>query len=265
MLYTVDGLVLRSQNHGENDRIVTILTKDGKINAIAHGARSMKSKMLNLTQPYVYGNFEINQKGGARPWVKSGSSYEMFYRLRDDMEKLFLSAYICDVANELSGEGVDCSEMLRLTLNTLYAIMTDMRSLSQIKAVFELRSAGISGYMPNLAHCEHCGAENAENTYFDVMNGALICSECLQKKGEIVKKDLSLMYDDVWERSVLIPLTPAALSAVRFALYASQEKIFSFSLAKENDLDVLSKAGEGYLLNHLGHGFDSLDLYYSIL
>ena len=264
MLYTIDGLVIRSQNWGENDRMITILTKNGKITTIAKGARSMKSKLLNLTQPFVYGNFEINQKGNYS-WIKSGSSYEMFYRLRDDVEKLFLATYICDVANELSGEDSDGSEMLRLTLNTLYAIMTDMRPLLQIKAVFELRSAALSGYCPDISSCDICGEVNAENTYFDVMNGALICSSCLQKRGEIVKKNVSLMYDDIRERTVLIPLTLSVLSAIRFAIYSPGEKIFSFALTDKNDLDIFAKAGENYLLNHLGRGFDSLDLYYSII
>ncbi len=264
MVYTVDGLVIRSQNYAENDRIITILTADGKITTVAKGARSMKSKLLNLTQPFVYGNFEINQKGNAS-WVRAGSSHELFYGLRDEVEKLFLASYICDVAHELSGENIDSNEILRLTLNTLYAIMKGLRPLSQIKAVFELRAAGISGYMPDLTACERCESESAENVYFDVMNGALICSECLNKAGEIRKKDLSAMYDDIRESSILIPLTPASLSAIRFSMGAPQEKIFSFSLSKEDDLMNFSRAGEGYLLNHLGHGFASLEMYYSVI
>lgn len=265
MLYTVDGLVIRSQSYGENDRLLTVLTNEGKIAVIAKGARSMKSKIKNLTEPFVYANFELNSKGHGAAWIRGGSSIEQFYKLRDSLDKLFLSNYICDVAYELSGEGIDCSDMLRLTLNTLYAIMNDLRQKEQIKAVFELRAAAISGYLPNISRCEGCGTENAENTYFDVMNGAFLCSDCLNKRGEIVKKNYSLMYDDVRERSVLIPLSPASLSAVRFSLYAPMEKVFSFNLSNPTDLDLFVKAGEGYLLHHLGHGFDSLDLYYSIL
>ena len=265
MLSTVDGLVLRSQNYGENDKIVTILTAEGKQVILAKGARSMKSKIKNITEPFVYANFELNQKGGAIPWIKGGSSTEIFYRLREDVEKLFLATYICDIANELSGERADGSDMLRLTLNTLYAIMKDLRPLSQIKAVFEIRAAAISGYCPNLDYCERCESEDCENTYFDIMNGALICSDCLSKRGEIIKRNLSLTYDDIRERNVLIPLTPASRTAIRFSIGASSEKIFSFNLSEVEDLKTFSKACEEYLLHHLGHGFDSLDLYYSIL
>ena len=110
-----------------------------------------------------------------------------------------------------------------------------------------------------------CETEEAENTYFDIMNGALICSDCLNKQGEIFKRNLSIAYDDVRERTVLIPLTPASRAAIRFSIFAPNEKIFSFTLSEAEDKKTFSKACEEYLLHHLGHGFDSLDLYYSIL
>lgn len=267
MLYTTDGLVIRSLDHGENDRLITLLTPErGQVTVIAKGARSMKSKMLNLTQPYVYGNFEINAKGNYS-WLRGGSSYELFYRLRDDVEKLFLAAYICDVAYEVTGEDVPSLDILRLTLNTLYAIMTDMRPLEIIKSVFELRTAGYSGYMPNVGYCGKCRCTDAKGMYFDIMNGMLLCSDCLSLRGELADKEI---YDamkemgDIRERNILVPITPAVLYAMRYALFAMPEKIFSFNLTDKNDIALLSKVGEGYLLNHLERGFDSLELYHSV-
>lgn len=265
MLCTVDGLVIRSQNYGENDRILTLLTRDGKMTVIAKGARSMKSKVQNLTQPFVYGNFELNSKNQGIPWLKGGSIEHSFYDLREDIHKLFLATYVCDIANELSGEGVDCGEMLRLTLNTIFAIVSEKRPLSLIKAAYELRAAAISGYCPDLVHCEDCGIEKADDVYFDIMNGAIVCSDCLNQRGGIVKKNLAVLYDDIRERSVLIPLSPSSLAALRFALYSPLSKMLSFSLSSDEDMRGFGKACEEYLLNHLGHGFDSLDLYYSIL
>lgn len=265
MLYTVDGLVLRAQNYGENDRLITILTADGKMTVIAKGARSLKSKIKNLTEPFVYANFELNQRSGGIAWIKGGSIEQSFYDLRNSIDRLFLSTYICDVANELSGERIDCSDMLRLTLNTLYAIMSEKRPLPQIKAVFEIRASAMSGYRPNVDYCEHCETEKTENTYFDVMNGGIICSDCLQKRGEIHKRNLSLTYDDIRENNVLLPLNPSSLAAIRYALHSPTEKMLSFVLSESADIKIFSKACEDYLLHHLGHGFDSLNLYYSIL
>lgn len=264
MVYTTDGLVIRAQSCGENDRLITLLTADGQVSAVAKGARSMKSKLTALTQPYVYGNFEINRRD-SYSWIRGGSSYEMFYRIRDDVQKLFLSSYICDVAYELTGANSDCSQILRLTLNTLFAIATDMRPLPQIKAVFELRAAASSGYMPDMYRCECCESESPRDPYFDVMNGAMICSDCLEKRASSAIGSARRAYDDVREASVLVPLSAGALSAIRFVTRAPAEKIFSFNITSDSDLEIFCRAGEEYLLNHLGRGFDSLDLYHSIL
>ncbi len=266
MVYTTDGLVIRSRELGDNDRLVTILTAErGQVTVIAKGARSMKSKFLNTTQPFVYGNFEISTKGNYS-YLRDGSSYELFYRLRDDVEKLFLATYVCDVAYEVTGEDVPSPEILKLTLNTLYAIMKELRPIRLIKAVFELRAAGYSGYMPDLSACERCGEENIDNMYFDIMNGNLICSKCLNI-GAGKQSDINELYErgDIRERNVLIPLTPAALVAVRYALTSLPEKIFSFNLSEKDDLERFSKIGEEYLLHHLERGFESLELYYSVI
>ena len=55
MLCTVDGLVLRARDYGENDRLITILTADGKMTVIAKGARSLKSKIKNRTNFLYFG------------------------------------------------------------------------------------------------------------------------------------------------------------------------------------------------------------------
>ena len=45
MLYKTEGIVLKSMEYQEADKIVTIFTKDyGKITAIAKGVRKTKSK-----------------------------------------------------------------------------------------------------------------------------------------------------------------------------------------------------------------------------
>lgn len=263
MIYTADGLIIRSQNSGENDRLITLLTANGRMVAVAKGARSMKSPLLALTQPFVYGNLEINRREGYS-WIRSGSVMQSFWGLREELDKLFLATYICDVAGELSDENSDCSDILRLTLNTLYALENDIRPIKQIKAVFELRALAVSGYLPSLSACSVCGAREPHDVLFDVSAGSLICSECLHARGGTEKRIAPPVYDDIRESTVLLPLSPAALAGVRFAVSAPPEKIFSFSLSRDGDLNMLADAGETYLLYHLERGFDSLDLFNSL-
>ena len=91
MLYTTDGIVLRTLDSGDHDRLLTVLTPHGgRISVMAKGARSMNNKLMPLSQQYVYGNFEIYRRGEFQ-WLRGGSVNEAFYALRSDIEKLALA------------------------------------------------------------------------------------------------------------------------------------------------------------------------------
>ena len=98
--------------------------------------------------------------------------------------------------------------------------------------------------------------------YLDVMNGALLCADCLRKQAP--KRISAESYDEIREAELLCPLSPAVLAALRYASYAPIERIFSFELKDGDDLKSFSKTAESYLLSHLGRGFDSLNFYYSM-
>jgi DNA repair protein RecO (recombination protein O) len=56
----VDGIVTRYVNYRESDRILSIFTIDhGRIDAKARGCRKPQSPLVNVCQPFVFGQFEI--------------------------------------------------------------------------------------------------------------------------------------------------------------------------------------------------------------
>ena len=55
MVFTTDALVLKSIEVGDNDRLLTLLTpENGRINVIAKGVKSIKSKNSAISQPFIY-------------------------------------------------------------------------------------------------------------------------------------------------------------------------------------------------------------------
>lgn len=261
MHYTTDGLVIREVNVGENDKLLTLLTPDrGKMSVMAKGTRSVKSKMLGATQLYTYGNYEIYEKNDYN-WLKSGSIIEGFFGLRNDIETLSLAAYIADLAAELTGEETPESEMLRMTLNAFYALANGKKSRDMVKAVYELRSASISGFMPELSGCRYCHRADAERMYLDVMNGRVICSECMMKRSASVK----VTAEEAEHRSILLPINASVLAAVRYAVNAPMQRMLAFELKGDEEMTMFSKLAEEYLLNHLERGFSSLEFYKSLL
>ena len=118
MVFTTNALVLRSVDYGDYDRILTVLTaENGQISVMAKGARSQKSKLSSLSQPYIYVNLEIYRKNNMN-WLRGGSVIEYFLGLHDDIVKLSLATYLADIARESTGEFVPAVDILRMTLNS---------------------------------------------------------------------------------------------------------------------------------------------------
>lgn len=266
MQYTVDGLVLREVNVGENDKMLTLLTPEkGRIGVMAKGTRSVKSKVLATAQLYTYGNYEIYEKGDFK-WLRGGSVTEGFYGIRNEIEKLSLATYIADVACELSGEDESAFDLLRMTLNTFFAISKKIRPLSVIKGVYELRASTLAGFSPQLSGCRYCKRDDVEGLYLDVMNGCVLCSECINKRAQKKAPVKRSAYDDLdYETNLLVPISPSVLAAMNYAVNSPPERMFSFSLDGKEENDMFARAAEEYLLNHLERGFTTLDFYKSII
>ena len=259
---SVDGIVVRVRDMGDHDRYLSVLTAErGRITLLSKGSRSMRGQQMGVSQLYTYGNFEYYRRGDFYI-LKSGTPIQPFYALSTDIDRLNLAAYLCEVATEVTDEGEPAHQLLRLLLNALYAVSRDLYPQAIIKGVFELRAAALSGYAPELTECGACGSAESELLYLDVMNGALLCPDCLQKQGGACRRGGE--YDEIREAELLCPLTPAALAAVRYAVEAPMERLFSFELKEREDLELFSKTAQAYLLSHLGRGFDSLNFYHAM-
>ena len=260
MTFATDGLITRVHEVGAGDKLVNIITPDrGRIGVMVKGGRSPNSKLTPVSQLFTYGNFEIYEKNSMY-WLRGGSILNSFYAISNDISRLSLATYLCDLANELSDEDEECSELLRLLLNSLFLIGKADRAPEIVKSAFELRAAAISGYMPELFGCAYCHAEVADFMYLDVMGGKLVCTDCQAKRGQRIPR-ISKDFEDDPESSVLCGMSPSTLAAVRYIVSAPEKKVFSFELKDGDDLHDLSRAAEAYILNHLGRGFDSLDFY----
>ena len=260
---TVDGLVIKECAVGESDKLLTVLTATkGKVLISAKGVRSMKSKNMALCRIFTYANFEYYERSG-RYWLASGEINDSFFGLNSDIESLALASYVVDAVGELSGENSPDETLLRLTLNTLYAIEKRLRPLEQIKGAFEFFAMAHAGFLPDVSACEKCGETSAEAFYLDVMNGALLCCECVKSKNHALTNELP-EYDRFSTKNILFPLTGEVVMAIRYAITADVRRLFSFTLKSNDDVYLFSRAGEVYLQNHLERGFDTLDFYRDI-
>lgn len=274
-IITTDGLVLRVYPRGESDSLIYLLTPErGRLAVIVRHGRSGHDKLASVAQLFTWGNFELSDSHGIL-WLRGGSVHSSFYGLSRDLSDMALGAYLCDLAGEVvyaadpppPGEG-PTDEMatfgeriLRMLLNSLYALEREMRPPALIKGVFELRTAALAGFCPDLRACALCGDSYPVESYLDVSNGRLICDRCKRRldwEGNIPRQD-----EKLGERSVIIPLDVSALAAMRCALAAPDRRIFSFELGV-GETERFALATETFLLHHLEREPDTLHYYHTV-
>ena len=262
---STDALVIRAVPQGDHDRLLTLLCpEEGRMTVIAKGARSLRNKLMSPCRAFVWGNFELHVKGDG-VWVRDASVVKSFTALEKDIELMYLAQYISDVCCELSGQGEPAGELLPLARNTFHALCSDKYERALVKAAFELRAAAISGYLPELSECVRCGKREAAAFYLDVMSGGIVCSDCIASAPENARiPEADVLVDAYGTRSIIIPITPSVLAAMRYVTGAPLKRLLSFGITSETDKNIFSRAAETYILNHLERGFASLRLYHEL-
>ncbi len=260
---SIDGVVVKTWDLGETDRYLSVLTAEkGRISILSKGSHSIRGSQLSVSQLYTYGNFEYYRKGKTNI-LKDGTAYQPFYGLSKDLDKMNLSAYLCELVCELTDEGIEAGDFLRLLLNAFHALSYNLKNVEQVKSAFEFRTAILSGYEPDISGCCACGVAESNPFYFDVMNGAIYCSECWKKR-QTRPHPSGAYADELREAEIVLILTPAVVSALRYCAVSPLERILSFELKDPDDMQLLSKTAETYILSHIGHGFDALDFYHTM-
>lgn len=243
MYLTTRGLVLRTTEYKETDRILTVLTaEDGLLTLKARGVRSNRSKLKGACQLLTYAEFTVSEARGFR-FISEATAIEMFAGLRNDIVLLALGSYFAQLAEVLSQEDAASPALLSLILNALYALSKLQKPPRLVKAATELRLAAIAGYQPELSGCCVCGAPEPDR--FSIADGTLECAACRSGDG------------------VRMPLSPASLAAMRYILSCPEKKLFSFAISGAAEKE-LCDAAESYLLTQLERSFYTLDFYKSL-
>ncbi len=246
MYLTIQGLVLRVTAYKDTDALLTVLTHaHGKLTVKARGLRRKNSPLIAPCQLLAYSEFTLFEYRGMYT-VNEAHTLELFQPLQRDLCKLSLGSYFAQVAEVLSQEDAPNPELLSLVLNCLYGLSKLDISEGKVKAAFEMRSALIAGYAPDLHGCWRCGAVIPE--LFDLSQGKLECRGCR----------------DSASNGIRMPVSAGVLACIRYLSQCEPKKIFSFQVGTET-LDELSHVTEGYLTTQLERGFSTLDFYKSLL
>ncbi|MBQ3091561.1 MAG: DNA repair protein RecO [Clostridia bacterium] len=245
MNITIEGLVLRTVNYKESDKILTVLTRDrGCLTVKAQGARRKGSRLGSCTQLFCHSELSLYERDG-RFTLDEGDVKNQFYGLSRDIEKMALASYFAQILLGEPEDGPASPDIMRLALNSFYALEKGLYPQAVIKAAFELRYMALNGYAPDLSACASCG-KTGQGGYIDLQSGLLVCPACFRPTG-------------YRER----PMDEPALGAARYILGCDLKRLFSYKLP-ERSMAFLARFCEDYLQEKTEQHYKTLDFYKSL-
>ena len=239
-----DGLILRNyETTSEADRFIAILTRDkGIIRASARGVRRVNSRSGAATQPLCYARLSLIPARD-KYIIEDAQPIEVFFPLRQDVERLALAQYFCELALSLCPADAPAEDHLRLLLGGLHYLAAGEKDPLLIKAVVEGRLLCLEGYAPDLGGCAVCGSEEAP-LWFSPTAGTLFCGD------HVTAADA-------------VQISAGVLAALRHLLYGSFERCFAFQLPAA-DTAALATVTERFLLAQQQKHYKTLEFYHTL-
>ncbi len=181
---TSRAFLLRSVDHGESDRILTLLTLDmGKMSALARGARKSWRRFGGALEPFS--TFEVTvtpSQGRGRLWnLAEAHLLNAHEGLAADLDRIGAASFVLEIVREIVPEHDPQPEIFAL-LEEVFPMLAEAVgfAIGTITLAVELRVLAMAGMGVSVLQCNACGRAVPEGrkVRFNPARGGVVCTPC---------------------------------------------------------------------------------------
>jgi DNA repair protein RecO (recombination protein O) len=184
--YKTEAVVLRSFRLGEADRVLHLYTLDrGRIGAVAKGIRRTKSRFGARLEPLSHVEILLHQGSGELQTVTGVELIDSHRPAREQSYRLNVGLVGLEAMLRLFTEQEANARAFR-ALTRFLELLDELpvpdggrvrAALDPLGLSFQLKLLWLSGYLPHVASCAECGAEDGLVGYSPRAGGA-VCRNC---------------------------------------------------------------------------------------
>lgn len=177
--YRAEAIVLKAQDLGEADRILTLLTRHfGKVRVIAKGIRRPTSRMAGHSEPLTHGRFQL-ARGRELDVLTGAEALELHRSVREDLARIAAAWYVIELADRFTADRLPAAPIFDLVATTLRHLEAGHAS-ALVCRWSDLHLLDRSGFRPELASCARCGTAPEEAMHaWSPADGGLVCTRCV--------------------------------------------------------------------------------------
>ncbi|MHB9037392.1 MAG: DNA repair protein RecO [Armatimonadota bacterium] len=176
--YTASAIVLRRIDLGEKDRILTIYAREqGKLSAVAKGARRPGSKLGGVSEPFTYARMFLSS-GRDLDVLTQAEIRESFPNVKQSMAGIAYAVYLMELVNSFVDQRQPNPELFDTLLSAMYVLESGAKPEITVR-YFELQLLTLLGYEPHFEACLRCGKKiKREKVAFSPALGGIVCPVC---------------------------------------------------------------------------------------
>jgi DNA repair protein RecO (recombination protein O) len=244
-----EAVVLKKNRVGEIHKALTLLSRDrGLINAMAHGAFKIKSRLRTTSEPfhlvrvYLYHDPVRDQFK-----ITDMESLAALDGIRGNVQRYYAASLWAEVAIRSYGGGENYRELYDLLTGALHLLeRASQRQIVRLNCQVLMRVLDILGQRPDLRHCGLCAAEldSYAGAYLHLEEQVLVCGGCARPSAMPVPpgalRYLQSTLTMSLEAALPIDLEEKALQALKASAYVLIQTVL------ETNLNTI-KSGVGIL------------------
>lgn len=196
-ILTADAVVLSSTDVGEEDRILTFMTREhGLMRAAASSARNLKKGKTAPLDLFVRSNLNVSSSGkqGKLKRIVSAEVRETFLGIRSDYLRLCFASYLSELVSRCVQEDDPAQQIYDLVLVALGMLENGLGGYRTL-LIFEGRLLKELGMAPDTEMCCKCGNALNKDVVIDPPEGGFSHAACSRFEPEEVlsQGDLNLI------------------------------------------------------------------------
>ncbi|WP_227395118.1 DNA repair protein RecO [Jeotgalibacillus aurantiacus] len=176
MLQKCEGIVIRTKDYGETNKVVTLFTRElGKTAVMARGAKKTNSRLSSVSQMFTHAQYLI-QGGSGMGSLQQGEMLHSSRVLKEDLYKAAHASFMAELLDKATEDRKPNPFLFELT-RQCFGLINSGYDEEVICYIYELKLLPLFGVEPVLNRCVNCGQGEGDFSFSFRMNGFL-CHRC---------------------------------------------------------------------------------------
>lgn len=175
--FTVEAVVLKTDDFGDANRVVTLFTKEfGKLEANAYGCRRARSPLSGALQMFNHISAQLSH-GTQTDTIREADIIHFYDALTNDLERLAYASLLFEIVNRMTLPRQRELETFDLLTKALPVLGKRNPKVAALIGACQFMET--SGVQLNFSRCVHCGAEIEGDAAISLLDGGAVCMNCV--------------------------------------------------------------------------------------